>query len=784
MDSVVEKPQGRMIGRYHLTSLLGRGGSGEVWQATDTHLGRQVAIKLLPVVDATDRDYLEEFVNETRTSAMLEHPHILALHDFGQERLDDKKILPFLVMPYVDDGTLRKRMQISKGVLSVERSLYFLRQAALAIDFAHGRGVLHRDIKPENMLLQQDWLLLADFGLAKILSSSSVHGKTHTRSGTPGYMAPERLRGNVEPASDLYSLAVIAYEFFAGRRPYVGENPYQIFVQQLQTTPPEPREFNPNIPPEVERVLLQGLAKKPADRPISCNAFVDALQQGWGQATPIQNDTDTTQLAPWSKRWQVEQVAFAGQATPVLADLPTTVTAPPTSLETVEDTNATAINEVNISDLPTHTESSLLASFPKVTQRLGRRQVLIGGSAVAALAVASVAGATLFYKHNTPAAQPPLPGPHKLIAGVPLLSLTGHTDEVWVTKWHPSGRYLVTAGKDGNIMLWDVTTALRNQASSRTLSTPLRKWNVVNVKFANTTGGLSWSPDGRKLIAPQNFGDKVYVLDAFGKTNIPVVYSDQIDTNIGASNFYLETCPGPLKDHFTVSSGNYVQVWRLDQPSFAEKTLFTEKKLNLSVTKMNWSRDGSRLAALVLGDDDHLRVAVWSHAQLDARIVPLPARSPHNTFFRFVDTVAWSPVNPDQLLISNADIAVIADFKKQQLVLALGILNNKAAPVISGLSWSPNGRYIASSYDVLGDNNTIKLPDPHIYIWDTVALSKKVSPTSKYVDIQAPTLSFGQQGALRHSDTIIDVQWSPDGRYLATCSIDHKVLIWQVDGAK
>ena len=117
-------------------------------------------------------------------------------------------------------------------------------------------------------------------------------------------------------------------------------------------------------------------------------------------------------------------------------------------------------------------------------------------------------------------------------------------------------------------------------------------------------------------------------------------------------------------------------------------------------------------------------------------------------------------------------------------MLALGIPNNKEAPVIGGLSWSPNGRYIASSYGVLGDNNTVKLPKPQIYIWDTVALSKKVSPTAKFVDVQAPTLSFGQQGALKHGDTIIDVQWSPDGRYLATCSLDHKVLIWQVDGAR
>ena len=117
------------------------------------------------------------------------------------------------------------------------------------------------------------------------------------------------------------------------------------------------------------------------------------------------------------------------------------------------------------------------------------------------------------------------------------------------------------------------------------------------------------------------------------------------------------------------------------------------------------------------------------------------------------------------------------------LVLALGVLNNKLAPVIDGLSWSPNGRYIVGSYGGLGDNNTLHLADPQIYIWDTAALLKKVSPTAKTVDVQKPTLSFGGQGAPRHSDLIIDVQWSPDGRYLATCSLDRKVMIWKVDAA-
>jgi WD40 repeat protein len=307
---------------------------------------------------------------------------------------------------------------------------------------------------------------------------------------------------------------------------------------------------------------------------------------------------------------------------------------------------------------------------------------------------------------------------------------------------------------------------------------------VAGNQFTNTNGGFCWSPDGKKLIASQSFGDKIYMLDVFAKTNTPTIYHDEVGDNIGLDLIYEEVCPGPLRDHFAVASVNYVQVWHLGQTTSPEKTFYCDKNLNLlNISKLNWSRDGSTLVALFEGDDDHLRAAFWRGEQLAAHIVNMPARSPHYTFFRLVDTVAWSPIEPHLLLLSNADIAVIADLQKQVLVLAIGILNNTAAPVLSGMSWSPNGRYVAGSYGVLGDNNKARTIDPHIYIWDTLALRKKVSPKSTTLSAQGPTLSFGQQGVLQHTDTIVDVQWSPNGRYLATASVDHKVMVWKVDGA-
>ena len=177
---------------------------------------------------------------------------------------------------------------------------------------------------------------------------------------------------------------------------------------------------------------------------------------------------------------------------------------------------------------------------------------------------------------------------------------------------------------------------------------------------------MCWSSDGKKLIAPQAFGDKIYTLDITAKTTIPTVYSDLLGINIGADPIYTELCPGPLRNHFSVASENFVQIWQLGKTDGAEKVLYCDKNQNLNLTKLNWSNDGSTLAALAQGGDDHMRVALWNmkKGQVAATLITLPPRSPQFTFFRLTDTVAWSPVDPNLLLLSNADVAVVADLKE------------------------------------------------------------------------------------------------------------------------
>jgi eukaryotic-like serine/threonine-protein kinase len=245
------------VGRYHLIRRIGQGGMGEVWLGEDPRLHRQVAIKTLPLRSQNDREFLQRFEREARAAAALNHPHILPVHDYGEQALPDGQAITYLVMPYVAGGTLAGRLAAlaaNNRLMPPDEAITTLLQAAQAIDYAHGQQVLHRDIKPSNMLLRSDgWLLLADFGIARMLSDEIQLTQMGVGIGTPEYMAPEQAQGKAEAASDTYSLAVIAYQIFTGRLPFQAETPYAITVQHITSPPPPPRQVNPNLTEAVVR---------------------------------------------------------------------------------------------------------------------------------------------------------------------------------------------------------------------------------------------------------------------------------------------------------------------------------------------------------------------------------------------------------------------------------------------------------------------------------------------------------------------------------------------------
>ena len=267
---VTKQVVGTTIGEYEIRAQLGEGGMATVYRAHQPMLGRDVALKILSRVLADEPGFMQRFANEARTLARLDHPNILPVYDFGT--FGD---LAYIVSPLVGNGTLRDRMD--EGPIDRDTALRYLAQIAAALQHAHAAGVTHRDLKPANVLLHPDGrLLLADFGLARSPDQESLT-MSGFAVGTPGYMAPEQAMGaDVDQRTDVYALAVIAFEILTGGLPYSGDR--AALVQATVQAPiPLASERNPALPASVDDVFREALAKDRAFRTTSAQGFVDQL---------------------------------------------------------------------------------------------------------------------------------------------------------------------------------------------------------------------------------------------------------------------------------------------------------------------------------------------------------------------------------------------------------------------------------------------------------------------------------------------------------------------------
>jgi serine/threonine-protein kinase len=259
-----------MLGnRYRLAERIAGGGMGEVWRAEDTVLGRDVAVKILRREYADDPTFLARFRAEARHTAGLAHQGIAAVYDFGEGDAaaeTDGPGSPYLVMELVPGEPLSTLMA-RDGKLTPERTLDIVGQAANGLQAAHDAGVIHRDIKPGNILMTPDGVVkITDFGISRAANSVPLT-QTGAIMGTAYYISPEQASGqSVTPASDIYSLGVVAYECLTGRRPFDGDTPVSVALAQVSQEPPA---LPPELPAPVRALVMQMLAKRPADRPAS-----------------------------------------------------------------------------------------------------------------------------------------------------------------------------------------------------------------------------------------------------------------------------------------------------------------------------------------------------------------------------------------------------------------------------------------------------------------------------------------------------------------------------------
>lgn len=739
-NSLAQPEPIQTLGRYRLLRRIGRGGMGDVWLGEDPRLNRQVAIKTLPRHNQNDQEYLLRFQREAQAAAALNHPHILPIHDYGEQALPTGESTTYIVMPYVTDGSLADRIAAviaNTTFMPSHEALGYLQQAAEAIDYAHQQGILHRDIKPGNMLLRDSsWLLLADFGIARILDSPDKLTQTGLGFGTPEYMAPEQAQGKAEAASDTYSLAILAYQLFTNRLPFQAETAYATTIQHMIAAPPSPRHLNPQLSPALEEALLHGLAKQPTQRPATASLYVAGLQRALEQA-PFAQTFVPAPLPP-----------TVGPSAPSLPDTAQRAFPPPT------DTVRPPFEQSD--------KSTTAHTGEQSKSTLTRRRVLIGGGSALLLA-----GGTLgiwFFASEHGSSTTGTGGTHPRATqttsanpDMPVLTLQGHNKPVAALSWSPTASTLASAGSkdDGQVFLWDIQSLAQQQTSQ---AQPIAKTHF-------STGidlSLAWSHDGARL-AIGNMGS-----DLAANTVKVAVYKSNLSD-------YAPGYDGPVAVHDTTSiealgwaQGNalltishtafsldkpdVLAIWDSAQHQLASINLShvtytalttplnpltvsphattTTSTLaissydgvvigDLSIVGQNanwqqrallkfdehvgneagatsWSSDGSTIACLRSAPNHPTSVFLWAPAD-QLQLDPRSSTDPNAIF----TTVAWSPAPTSQLFAAGAQNGKVYLWSKDRSTLPQRILSpsQDVTGTIKTLAWSADGKWLAAGYD-------------------------------------------------------------------------------------
>ena len=290
-----------LAGRYALGEFIGQGGMATVYRGTDTKLGRQVAIKVMKAELAHDDQFRSRFRQEAQSASRMAHPTIVRVFDAGDDLIqtaDGPKRLPFIVMEYVEGTNLRQLIQ--QEPLSQAEAARVTESVLTALEYSHRAGIVHRDIKPANvMITNSGQVKVMDFGISRAVSeTSSTLQQTTAILGTAAYFSPEQAKGEaIDTRTDLYSTAVLLYELLAGTVPFTGDSAVAVAYQHVSERPKPPSAHNPEVSPELDRVVLHGLVKDRARRFQTAAEFRTALQEAAaGNMPKLPSMTDDSAL--------------------------------------------------------------------------------------------------------------------------------------------------------------------------------------------------------------------------------------------------------------------------------------------------------------------------------------------------------------------------------------------------------------------------------------------------------------------------------------------------------
>src|SRR5262249_10316438 len=269
--------------KYRLDARVGEGGMGFVYRATHVQMENTVAVKVLHSDLASDQVAVERFRREARAAAQIRHPNAVAVTDFGVTR---KAGTAYLVMEFLEGGDLRRKIKREKR-LDCAEAIVIMSQTCAALNAAHEKGIIHRDLKPDNIWLLESTnpyaqVKVLDFGIAKLKATAEASNLTQKGMivGTPYYMSPEHCRSEeLDPRSDIYSLGIILYEMLTGKVPFEGSSPLQVMYKHNTERPKPLSQLSPDIPPQIEKVVLRALEKRKEDRQGSALELAAELEE-------------------------------------------------------------------------------------------------------------------------------------------------------------------------------------------------------------------------------------------------------------------------------------------------------------------------------------------------------------------------------------------------------------------------------------------------------------------------------------------------------------------------
>jgi serine/threonine protein kinase/Tol biopolymer transport system component len=748
-------------GRFRLDRQIGRGGFARVFLSTDLTLGRQVAIKVLNpelLERHHEHDFLTRFRREARAVAALDHPNILGIYDYGEDAG-----AVYLVMPYIEGGTLYNRLAGGRA-LDLAATGTYLRQVAAALDYAHRRGIVHRDIKPQNMLLraEDDRLLLADFGIAKVVGDTGAQTQTGA-VGTISYMSPEQFRGQISSALDIYALGCVLFQLLTGRVPFGGSTE-QVIFGHISTPVPSLAELSGGrVPLALQAVVERALRKDPAERYATAGELAVAFDRALGDdptrlpapftemdtiIAPAPAPTPNTNPPPNVPRTPPPYDSTRFAPPPISSPQPVTTghgafTPPPISAQYTP----TPLGAGDASPAPfltptpgtsaTRGDSGVASAVPfpvpAPAPRRRSRRPLFAGIGVVMVLLLVLGGVALQRPNVVVTPQATAGSTLGTVAGTATAAATQSAPTTTVLAANTAGGTpsapIATTQVIGGTAVPILPASPAPSASARTATpAPAPLKGTVAATFTGHTDhlrGLAWTADGKTLISGASDGT-VRIWRADGTLVGTVSGRTFAVTSVDLSP------DGTLLAVGADGSANQAQIWRTDDSNSPLATLTGHTD---NVTMVAWSPDGKTLAT----SSSDRTVRLWTAAGQ-----PIRTLSGHTDI---VQNIAWAP--DGQSLVSASWDKTLRIWRPDGTLLKT--LTGHTDQVF-GVAWSPDGKLIASA----SRDKSIKLWRPDGTPFATLA---------------------------GHTQPVSTVAWSPDGRTLASGSFDSTVRLWSAEGA-